>query len=182
MKKLKIIVAMDKNGVIGHGDKIPWILADDYKQNFVPKTTGCPVIMGRKTAETLPSSLKNRTNIVVSSKGYLQINGKFKFFLTNNIWDALFVVANESNGDTMWCIGGAQIYKEFEKKFTIDEYHITYVDGEFESPSGVEEIIFNPNLDSYKIISETSFKKRPPNPELKDRGNSHDFKVVVYSL
>jgi len=177
--KICIIVAMDKNGVIGHGEKIPWILADDYKLNFVPKTKDCLVIMGRKTAETLPGPLKNRTNIVVSRNKNLQL--KDGFIIVDNVFKAVREASNF--GNIIWCIGGAQIYREFEKNFSIDEYHITYVDGEFESPWGVPEIIFKPDLSKYLEYSEESFYKREPSEKdgKRDRGNSHNFKVAIYS-
>lgn len=69
-KQLNIIVAMTDKYLIGTiSNSIPWALTDDFIKNFVPKTTevvGIPLIMGRKTEQTLKGPLVGRTNIVIS--------------------------------------------------------------------------------------------------------------------
>ena len=63
---ISLIVAMSKNGVIGNGDRIPWYEPEDLRY-FKRLTVGKPVIMGRKTWESLPGRLPNRDNIVITS-------------------------------------------------------------------------------------------------------------------
>ena len=66
--KLSIVVAMDKNRLIGADNGLPWRLPDDMKW-FVEKSMGKPVIMGRKTYESIPAKfrpLKGRHNIVIT--------------------------------------------------------------------------------------------------------------------
>jgi dihydrofolate reductase len=60
---ISIIVAVGKNLVIGKDGVIPWKLPEDMNY-FVKITTGCPVVMGRKTFESIGRPLKNRTNII----------------------------------------------------------------------------------------------------------------------
>ena len=67
--KLCLIVARARNGVIGKDNDLPWHLSDDLK-HFKATTKGCPVIMGRKTWESLPRRpLPGRDNIVLSRDG-----------------------------------------------------------------------------------------------------------------
>src|SRR6478752_1058774 len=66
MIKLSAIVAMSQNRVIGINNKLPWHLPEDLKR-FKAITTGHPIIMGRKTYESIGRPLPNRRNIVVSS-------------------------------------------------------------------------------------------------------------------
>ena len=65
---IELIWAQDKNGGIGKGGKLPWHISEDL-QNFKKITSGFPVVMGRKTWESLPlKPLPKRRNIVLSSQ------------------------------------------------------------------------------------------------------------------
>ena len=65
---IELIWAQDQNGGIGKDGKLPWHISEDL-QNFKKITSGSPIIMGRKTWESLPfKPLPNRRNIVLSSK------------------------------------------------------------------------------------------------------------------
>ena len=65
MQQFKAIAAMSLNRVIGHGNKIPWHLPEDFKW-FKKMTTGQVVVMGRKTFESIGKPLPNRTTLVLS--------------------------------------------------------------------------------------------------------------------
>ena len=67
MTDLTLVAAVAKNGVIGKGGGIPWKIPEDMKR-FKKLTSGHPVIMGRKTFESIGKPLPNRYNFVVSSK------------------------------------------------------------------------------------------------------------------
>ena len=68
--KLCLIVARARNGAIGRDGDLPWRLSDDLK-HFKRTTKGCPIIMGRKTWESLPKRpLPGRDNIVLSRDGH----------------------------------------------------------------------------------------------------------------
>ncbi len=188
MKLVNIILAMSGSGIIGHGRKIPWNLTDDYKLNFVPKTKGCPVIMGRVTAETIFESLKKplpgRTNIVISNNpGNCTGLREVGFIIVSNIYEAL-LVAEHSPGEIIWIIGGAQIYNLAYKHLHIHESHVTEILDNFPAENPSDEIRISGQVMKYfcrdKLISNKSYQKRDPNSETKDKGNSHDFFINVY--
>lgn len=109
--KLAIIVAAAKNGVIGSNNQLPWHLPQDLKY-FKSVTLGKPVIMGRKTYESIGRPLPGRTNIVVTrSKDWVADN----VIVTNNLEQALLeakkILADSSVSDEAMVIGGAEIYR-----------------------------------------------------------------------
>ena len=65
MMRMELIVARGKNGVIGLKGKMPWHLPEDLK-HFKETTMGCPVLMGRKTWESIGRALPGRTNVVLT--------------------------------------------------------------------------------------------------------------------
>lgn len=179
MKKLNIIVAMTEDYLIGIKEEIPWALYDDFVKNFVPKTKGNPIIMGRKTYNTLKSPLKDRTNIVLS-KNIKEKEKREGFIFVDNLYDAM-KIAEASPGDTIWCIGGAEIYHLFQDTYIIHEYHITVV-REFEKKYNFKDVVlFLPNLSKHICIGATRFKKREKDLDNKrDYGNEYSFDVYIY--
>ena len=105
---LHLIYARAANGVIGKDNKLPWHLAEDMA-HFKQLTQGCPVVMGRKTWDSLPPRfrpLPGRTNIVVTRQSDWQADGARR---ASSLADA---VAQCDGEQTVWVIGGAQIYAE----------------------------------------------------------------------
>ncbi|NPA71797.1 MAG: type 3 dihydrofolate reductase [Gammaproteobacteria bacterium] len=118
--KIAMIAAMSKDRVIGLDNDMPWHLPDDLKF-FKAKTTGKPVIMGRKTFESIGSRpLPNRPNVVISRNKALVIEGVQVF---NSIEDALdaFQTAEE-----VIIMGGGQLYKQMLPK--ADRLYLTLID------------------------------------------------------
>jgi dihydrofolate reductase len=74
MARIVIVVAVAENGVIGRDNALPWRLSADLKR-FRALTTGKPVLMGRKTYDSIGRALPDRTNIVVSRRAGLTIAG-----------------------------------------------------------------------------------------------------------
>ena len=72
--KISIIVAMDSNGVIGKDNELPWHLPADL-QHFKKTTMGKPILMGRKTWESIGRPLPGRTNIVITRDSDYQADG-----------------------------------------------------------------------------------------------------------
>lgn len=103
---ISIIAAMGKNRIIGKNNSLPWKLTEDMKR-FKELTAGKPVIMGRKTFESIGRHLPNRLNIVVTHDRNYKAEG---CIVANSAEEAL--KAAEGNEEIM-VIGGAQIYKEF---------------------------------------------------------------------
>ncbi|MEP6927946.1 MAG: dihydrofolate reductase [Ginsengibacter sp.] len=143
---LSHIVAASENNVIGSKNELPWHLPDDFKY-FKNKTWGMPVIMGRKSYESLKKSLPGRINIVVTSK----TNWKPEdVFIVNNIDDAI-ERAKESDAKEIFIIGGGEIFKQ-----TIDiisKIYLTRVHATVEGDTYYPEI----KKDIWKLVDEQSF-------------------------
>lgn len=123
--KLSIIVAMAKNHMIGKDNKMPWHLPDDLKY-FKAQTLNKPVIMGRKTFESLGSRpLPNRPNLVISRNADYVAGGAQVF---GSVEAALASVNDHAE---VMIIGGAQIYAQWLDR--VDQLLITEVDA---SPEG----------------------------------------------
>jgi dihydrofolate reductase len=105
--KLSVIIAIAENNVIGDGDKLPWHLSSDLKR-FKAITTGHPIIMGRKTYESIGRILPGRLNIIITNNKAYNVEGAT---IVNSIEEAI-VVAEKENSDEAFVIGGAAIIKE----------------------------------------------------------------------
>jgi dihydrofolate reductase len=114
------IAAVDRNGAIGKGGKLPWHYSADMKF-FKETTTGHAIVMGRKTWETLGKPLKNRLNIVLSRTADLE--PRESLLVLRDVESVLSL--NESLTTDLFVIGGAQIYQEFLPH--IDKWLITEV-------------------------------------------------------
>jgi len=110
--RLHLIFARAANGVIGKDGALPWHLPEDLA-HFKRTTLGCPVIMGRKTWDSLPPRfrpLPGRTNVVVTRQPDWQASGAQP---AHDLQAALAVCAELSPGvQDVWVIGGAQIYTQ----------------------------------------------------------------------
>jgi len=106
--QLKLIFARASNGVIGHNNTLPWHLPEDMT-HFKRTTLGCPVIMGRKTWDSLPAKfrpLPGRLNVVVTRQtGWLAEGAQ----VVHSLQQACAVCPPDS---TAWVIGGAEIYAQ----------------------------------------------------------------------
>lgn len=104
--RLHLIYARASNGVIGKDGGLPWHLPEDLA-HFKRTTLGCPVIMGRKTWDSLPPKfrpLPGRSNIVLSHDGEWQAEGAKH---ATSVGAALAMCQTDRDA---WVIGGAQIY------------------------------------------------------------------------
>lgn len=119
---ISIIAALGKNRVIGSDNYIPWKLPADMKR-FKELTTGKPVIMGRKTFESIGRPLPNRTNIIITTDKNYKENG---CIVVHSVDDAL----KAAKGSEIMIIGGAQTYKQFLPK--ANRMYLTFIDKEFE--------------------------------------------------
>lgn len=99
---ISIIVAVAQNGVIGDKNSLLWHISEDMRF-FKRTTSGHPVIMGRKTYESLGRPLPNRTNVVIS-RTQSEIEG---CTVVNSLEQAIALFPNE---EEVFVIGGAQIY------------------------------------------------------------------------
>jgi dihydrofolate reductase len=115
---ISIIVAVAGNGVIGTGNRLPWHLPDDL-QRFKALSMGKPIVMGRRTFESIGKPLPGRTNIVVSRQPGLVIGGTI---VTASL-DAALAAAGAV--PEVVVIGGAQIFRQVLPR--TDVVHLTRV-------------------------------------------------------
>lgn len=102
--KISLIVAISQNRVIGRDNKMPWHLSADLKR-FRAITMNSPILMGRKTFESIGKPLDGRTNLILSSNPNYQPQGCF-------VYHSLESALNEAKkyGDELFIIGGAKLY------------------------------------------------------------------------
>jgi dihydrofolate reductase len=123
--KISLIVAAAQNGVIGRDNQLIWRLPDDLKQ-FKRLTTGHPIIMGRKTFDSIGKPLPNRTSIVITRSKEWCMEG---VLVVNSIEEAV-EVAQKTDTEEVFVIGGAEIYR-----LTLpiaDKIYLTEVRADFE--------------------------------------------------
>jgi len=150
---ISLIVAMDKNNAIGYKNDLPWHLPADLKY-FKKITTGHPIIMGRKTRDSIGRNLPNRTNIVITRNKEYQETDCLVFYSVDE-WRKWSKTQEEQE---MFIIGGAEIFKE--TLASADRLYITKIDAEYPGDT------FFPPLDwsNWKLISETEGQKDEKNP------------------
>ena len=102
---LALIAAVSRNGIIGHKGELPWRISDDLK-NFKSITMGKPIIMGRRTFDSIGAALDGRQNIVVSRSEKI-INGDVE--MASSLDNAL-KIASKVNPVEVMIIGGGEIY------------------------------------------------------------------------
>ncbi|KTT02497.1 dihydrofolate reductase [Pseudomonas parafulva] len=124
---LSLIVACAENHVIGIDNSMPWHLPGDFKY-FKATTLGKPIIMGRKTWDSLGRPLPGRLNIVVSRQPGLELAGAEVFA---SLEDALVRAdqwAREQGVDELMLIGGAQLYGQALEQGLVSRMYVTRVE------------------------------------------------------
>lgn len=135
--ELTIIVAAGENNAIGKDNDLIWHLSDDLKR-FKSLTNGHHIIMGRKTFESFPKPLPNRTHIVITRQSdYKAPDG---VIIVNNLEDALDAARNDKQP---FIIGGGEIYKQAMP--IVDKLEITRVHASFKNAD-----TFFPEIDDSK--------------------------------
>ncbi len=131
---LSLIVAMDKNRLIGADNRLPWRLPDDMAW-FKEKTMGKPVIMGRKTYQSIPKRfrpLPGRHNIVVTR------NRDFTSPGCTVVYSIDAAIAAAGDVDEVVIVGGAQLYEQCLSQVT--RIYLTLIDAEFDGDAYFPEI------------------------------------------
>ncbi len=108
--KLTLVVAVAKNGVIGRDGDLPWRLRSDLKR-FKAATMGKPVLMGRKTWDSLPRKpLPGRANLILTRDADFKADGAFVFTDLAAMLAAARAMAEAAGAEEACVIGGAQLY------------------------------------------------------------------------
>jgi dihydrofolate reductase len=133
--KISLIVAMASNRVIGLNNKMPWHLSADLKK-FKKITMGSPILMGRKTYESIGKPLPGRTNIVISRNLDYQQDGCLVF---NDIKTALEKACESA--EEIFIIGGSDLYKAMLP--IANTIYLTLINQEFHGDTFFPEIELN---------------------------------------
>ncbi len=158
--KLSIIAAKAENNVIGNENQLIWHLPNDLK-HFKQLTSGHPIIMGRKTFESIGKPLPNRTNIVITRKKDWNPEG---ILVVNSLHEA--IEKGREIDEEVYIIGGGNIYEQ--SMDWADVLEITEVHHLFEGDTKFPEI----DLNIWKETARTDFGK--------DEKHEFDYSFVRY--
>ena len=154
-----LIAAASENNIIGKDNKLIWRLSDDLK-HFKELTKGHFVIMGRKTFESMPKALPNRTNVIITRKTDYKAENTI---VVNSLEKALKVAENDNQP---FVIGGGEIYKLSME--IADRIELTRVHTSIEGDTSFPEI----DLEKWQEVKN---EKR-----LKNEKNEYDFSFLRY--
>ncbi|WP_291843343.1 dihydrofolate reductase [Maricaulis sp.] len=137
--RIAFVVARGANGVIGADGDLPWRLSSDLRR-FKAITTGKPIIMGRKTWESLPRRpLPGRLNIVITRQAGYQAEGACVVPDPGEAMNAAFDQARQDRVTEVCVIGGAQIYAAMMN--LVERLYLTEVDAAPEGDARLPEIV-----------------------------------------
>ena len=142
--ELVLICAIGKNREIGRGGGLVWRISDDLKR-FKRLTMGHPIVMGRKTYESIGFALPGRTNIIVTHQAGYAAEG---CVVAGSVDAALELAGNSEGADKVFVIGGGQLYKEFIK--SADALSLTVIDAEADDA----DTWFPEYEDDFQVVTE----------------------------
>ena len=160
---VSIVVAVADNGVIGRGNALPWDLPDDL-QHFKRTSMGRPIVMGRKTFESIGRPLPGRLNIILTRDPSWTAHG---VSVASSIEQAIDLAEGQAfidGADSVMVIGGAEVYRQalpFASRAFVTRVH-GQVDG---------DAFFD--LDDIASWREVTRERVPAGER-----NSHDFSVI----
>ena len=156
-QEITIVVAMTRNRVIGRDNAMPWHLPADLKQ-FKRVTMGKPIIMGRKTFDSIGCALPGRTNVVLTRNNNWSSPGVEVFGSLSQ------AIANFPDEPELMIIGGATVYQQALPLAT--KIILTEIDLECEGDT------FFPD------INESEWKRKSQHRCLKDESNQYHYRFV----
>ncbi|EAQ63511.1 dihydrofolate reductase [Marinomonas sp. MED121] len=168
---LSLIVAMAQNHVIGINNSLPWHLPNDLKY-FKKVTMGKPIIMGRKTYESIGKPLPGRRNIVITRQdAYTGVGENDAIDVVSSLDQAIDLgesIALVEGHEEVMVIGGAEIYKQALLK--ADRLYITHV------LADVEGDAYFPQVDwtLYEEVGHEAFAASGHNP--------YDYRFSIYQV
>ena len=161
MNILSIIAAAGENNALGKDNDLLWHLPDDFKR-FKNLTSGHKIIMGRKTFESFPKPLPNRTHIIITRDKDYSVNHT-DCIVVHSMQDALNLVKGDS---LSFIIGGGEIYRLGLEH--ANQIELTRVHGSFDADT------FFPNFD------ETKWQLTNEEYHPKDEKHKYDFTYLTY--
>ena len=162
---ISLIWAMSRNHVIGKDNGLPWRLPKDMK-HFMASTMGKPVIMGRKTFESMKSPLPGRANIVLTrDKAWSRENVSVVATLEEAV-ELADKIARADGQDEMFVIGGSSVYAEGMPVAT--RLYVTLIDGDIEGD------VYFPRFDW------GDWHESRKTDHLKDESHAYDFSISEF--
>ncbi|MFS0751623.1 dihydrofolate reductase [Oceanobacillus sp. 1P07AA] len=158
---ISLLLAMDRNHVIGVNNQLPWHLPKDLRF-FKEKTTGNTIIMGRKTFESMGGALPNRKNIVLTKRTDVQYENTE---IIHHI-DEIKKWSKENPEEEYFVIGGANLFKQVMD--IADRMYITWIDDSFSGDT------FFPDFDKENWVLSSKIKGD------KDEKNPYDYYFIQY--
>lgn len=159
MTKISLIAAMADNRVIGKDNDMPWHMPADLK-HFKQVTLGKPVVMGRRTFESIGRPLPGRKNVVITRNQDWQHTG---VEVVNSPSDALALLANEPE---VMVIGGGNIYQQFLPMASF--LYLTFIDLQVEGDT---------QFPDWQTVGE--WQEIETVKHLKDEKNANDYQFVT---
>ncbi|MGB0379370.1 MAG: dihydrofolate reductase [Luminiphilus sp.] len=160
---VELVLAVSENGVIGQGNALPWDLPDDL-QHFKRTTMGCPVLMGRKTFDSVGRPLPGRTNLILTRDPDWSAPGVEVFTAVEPAIERARQQAMLDGARALCVVGGAEIYRlclPYANRAVVTQVH-----GQVEG-------------DTYFDLSLLSGWREISRQRVEAAGrNSHDFSVV----
>lgn len=157
-----MIAALDRRRGIGHGNQLPWHLPDDLK-HFKALTLGKPVLMGRKTAQSLGRALPGRTNLVLTRSGQAPFDG---MRAVASLEQALAICRSEA-ADELCVIGGGEIYRLMMGQAS--DLYLTWVDTEVPADT------------HFPVVDEALWQQADSQPHAADARHPFAFRFVHYT-
>ena len=159
--KVSIIAAIAENNVIGKDNALIWRLSDDLK-HFKKITLGPPIVMGRKTFESIGKALPGRNNIVISRQKNLYFEN---CILAYGLQEALEVAQQLEGNEEVFVIGGAEIYLQAVP--LVSKVYLTLVKTSPEGDAFLDPALYK----DFVEVSKTNFSK--------NEKNENDFEMIT---
>ena len=148
---ISFIVAMGRNRIIGKDNALPWKLPADMKR-FREITTGKPVIMGRKTFESLGKPLPNRTNIILTRDNDFVVDGGIVVHSPEE------AIQKAAGAEEAMVIGGTSLFRQF---FPLARrMYLTIIDDDFEGDALFPEFNQDEWIETQRIEHEPDDKNK----------------------
>ena len=152
---ISIIAAMDKNRLIGKGGALPWHIPEDLKR-FKKITTGHPIIMGRKTFESIGRALPQRKNIIITRDK--NFKSPSETIVANSIDEAL---VSTKDDDEVFIIGGGELFQQILPQ--VDKMYLTFIEYEF-AHNGQNTYFPSIDFNAWDEIKREVVEKNEQNP------------------
>lgn len=157
---ISLIWAMDENRVIGSYNKLPWHLPEDLKF-FKRVTMGHPIVMGRKTHESIGKPLPGRENVIITRDRQYRSEGCTVLYSIDELLDFASKTDNE-----VFVIGGAEIFKEIISH--ADRLYLTMIHHQFEGDTFFPTF----HIDEWELESREMGEKNEKNP--------YEYEFLIY--